>query len=73
MNLHALRLFTKVAELNSVSKAAQTLMISQPAVTIQIRNLEKELGLTLLEAKGRGISLTQNGAFYTNRHSAYLI
>ncbi|MCM0623621.1 LysR family transcriptional regulator [Lysinibacillus sp. OL1_EC] len=63
MNLHALRLFTKVAELNSVSKAAQTLMISQPAVTIQIRNLEKELGLTLLEAKGRGISLTQNGTF----------
>ncbi|WDV08053.1 LysR family transcriptional regulator [Lysinibacillus irui] len=63
MNLHALRLFTKVAELNSVSKAAQALMISQPAVTIQIRNLEKELALTLLESKGRGITLTQNGAF----------
>ncbi|KPN95149.1 LysR family transcriptional regulator [Lysinibacillus sp. ZYM-1] len=63
MNLHALRLFTKVAELNSVSKAAQALMISQPAVTIQIRNLEKELGLTLLESKGRGITLTQSGAF----------
>ncbi|MFJ7951448.1 LysR family transcriptional regulator [Lysinibacillus sp. NPDC096418] len=63
MNLHALRLFTKVAELQSVSKAAQTLMISQPAVTIQIRNLEKELGLTLVESKGRGISLTSNGEF----------
>lgn len=63
MNLHALRLFTKVAEQNSVSKAAQTLRISQPAVTIQIRNLERELGLTLLESKGRGIALTQNGAF----------
>ncbi|HBJ01565.1 MULTISPECIES: LysR family transcriptional regulator [Lysinibacillus] len=63
MNLHALRLFTKVAEFNSVSKAAQALRISQPAVTIQIRNLEKELGLTLLESKGRGITLTQSGAF----------
>ncbi len=63
MNLHALRLFTKVAELKSVSKAAQALMISQPAVTIQIRNLEKDLELTLLESKGRGITLTQNGEF----------
>lgn len=63
MNLHALRLFVKVAELKSVSKAAQILMISQPAVTIQIRNLEKELGLTLIESKGRGIILTYNGQF----------
>ena len=63
MNLHALRLFAKVADLKNVSKAAQTLMISQPAVTIQIRNLEKELGLTLIEAKGRGINLTYNGEF----------
>lgn len=63
MNLHALRIFTKVAELESVSKAAHTLMISQPAVTIQIRNLEKELGLTLIKSKGRGITLTSNGEF----------
>uniref|UniRef100_UPI0020C07A1F LysR family transcriptional regulator n=1 Tax=Lysinibacillus sp. D4B1_S16 TaxID=2941231 RepID=UPI0020C07A1F len=37
-------------------------MISQPAVTKQIRNLEKELGLILLESKGIGITLTQSGA-----------
>ncbi|OCA91896.1 LysR family transcriptional regulator [Pseudobacillus wudalianchiensis] len=63
MNIHALRLFTKVAELKSVSKAAEVLRISQPAVTIQIRNLEKEVGLTLTESKGRGITLTSNGDF----------
>ncbi|MEK4027033.1 MULTISPECIES: LysR family transcriptional regulator [Bacillaceae] len=63
MNIHALRLFTKVAELKSVSKAAAILRISQPAVTIQIRNLEKEMGFTLIESKGRGITLTPNGEF----------
>lgn len=63
MNIHALRLFTKVAELESVSKAANILNISQPAVTIQVRNLEKEVGFTLIESKGRGITLTPNGEF----------
>ncbi|RST76097.1 LysR family transcriptional regulator [Siminovitchia acidinfaciens] len=63
MNIHALRLFTKVAELNSVSKAAELLRISQPAVTMQVRNLEKEVGFTLIESKGRGITLTPNGEF----------
>ncbi|MFS0646604.1 LysR family transcriptional regulator [Siminovitchia sp. 179-K 8D1 HS] len=63
MNLHALRLFAKVAELKSVSKAAESLRISQPAVTIQVRNLEKEVGFPLIESKGRGITLTPNGKF----------
>lgn len=61
MNLHALRIFSKVAALQSVTKASEVLMISQPAVTIQIRNLEKEIGLPLIESKGRGIILTQYG------------
>lgn len=63
MNIHALRLFTKVAEFKSVSKAADELRISQPAVTIQVRNLEKEVGFPLIESRGRGIQLTPNGKF----------
>lgn len=63
MNLHTLRIFTKVAELKSVSKAADALRISQPAVTIQVRNLEKEVGFSLIESKGRGITLTHKGEF----------
>jgi DNA-binding transcriptional LysR family regulator len=63
MNLHALRIFTKVAALKSVTKAADALLISQPAVTIQIRNLEEETGLKLVETSGRGIKLTPQGEF----------
>ncbi|ALA53493.1 LysR family transcriptional regulator [Shouchella clausii] len=67
MNLHALRIFTKVAALKSVTKAADALSISQPAVTIQIRNLEKETGLKLIKTEGRGINLTKEGEFLVKR------
>jgi len=63
MNLHALRIFTKVADLGSITAAANELLLSQPAVTIQIRNLEKELGMKLTKSKGRGIQLTEEGQF----------
>lgn len=63
MNLHSLRIFTTVASIKSVTEAAKVLSISQPAVTIQIRNLEKETGLKLIEAKGRGMTLTNAGQF----------
>ncbi|MDF2815043.1 MAG: transcriptional regulator [Paenibacillus sp.] len=61
MNLHALRLFDTVARLGSVTKASEHLRISQPAVTMQLRNLERETGLTLLISKGRGVILTDAG------------
>ncbi|RKP47391.1 LysR family transcriptional regulator [Cohnella endophytica] len=61
MNLHALRLFHHVAELGSVTKAAERLNLSQPAVTGQIKKLERELGLQLLSPQGRGILLTEVG------------
>jgi DNA-binding transcriptional LysR family regulator len=61
MNLHALRLFDTVARLGSVTKASEHLCISQPAVTMQLRNLERETGLTLFISKGRGVILTDAG------------
>lgn len=63
MNFHALRIFAKVAALKSVTKASEDLNISQPAVTIQIRNLESVTGLKLVETSGRGIKLTSQGEF----------
>jgi DNA-binding transcriptional LysR family regulator len=61
MNLHALRLFYTVAKKRSVTRAAEELNISQPAVTAQIKKLEQEINLTLLSPKGRGIFLTPAG------------
>lgn len=61
MNLHALRLFHIVAEKGNVTRAAEELNISQPAVSAQIKKLEQEIGLLLLAPKGRGILLTEAG------------
>ena len=61
MNLHALKIFVTVAKLGGITAAANHLLLSQPAVTIQIRNLESEMGVKLIEGKGRGIQLTNEG------------
>jgi len=63
MNLHALRIFTNVAKLGGITAAANSMLLSQPAVTIQIRKLENEIGAKLIEGKGRGIQLTPAGRF----------
>ena len=61
LNLHALHIFGVVAKYESITRAAEQLFISQPAVTKQLRNLEEELGFPLTEARGRGIVLTAPG------------
>jgi DNA-binding transcriptional LysR family regulator len=61
MNLYGLIVFYHVAAAGSVTRAAERLRISQPAVTAHVRNLGHELGLTLLAPKGRGILLTEAG------------
>jgi len=61
MNLHALKLFYETAVRGGVTRAAEALHISQPAVTAQIRNLEQELSLQLLASQGRGVQLTEAG------------
>ncbi|MBR0456780.1 MAG: LysR family transcriptional regulator [Firmicutes bacterium] len=53
--------FIKVAELGSITKAADQLGYSQGAVTSQIKQLEKDLGVLLFDRIGRGIQLTEAG------------
>lgn len=61
MNLDRLRLFVCVVEHGSLSAAARKLAISQPAVSMAIKALEKALGATLLERGNEGTRLTRVG------------
>jgi DNA-binding transcriptional LysR family regulator len=61
MDLKHLRTFVAVAELGTVSKAALQLRTAQPALSRQIIDLERELGLTLFDRIGRRLSLTGAG------------
>ena len=59
MELRLLTTFLKVAQLQSFSKAAESLGYSQSAVTVQIRQLENELGVRLFDRIGKNIVITQ--------------
>lgn len=61
MNLHHLRVFKTVAEHEHITRASEELILSQPAVTKIIQNLEREMGLELIERHGRRIVLTYAG------------
>lgn len=59
--LKPLRAFCQAARLGSVSRAADALFLSQPAVSLQLQALERDLKLPLLERQGRRLSLTREG------------
>lgn len=61
MDLPQLRTLIQVAELGSLSKAAERLHIAQPALSRQVRLLEEELGARLFDRHGRGMVLTDAG------------
>ena len=62
MDTQQLQAFITIAELNSFSKAAQQLHLTQPAVSKRIANLEDNLGCKLLDRIGRSIRLTEAGS-----------
>src|SRR5690606_6747588 len=62
LNLDHLRIFLDVIELGSFSSAAQKHGLTQPAVSLQIRQLERRYGLRLAERVGRRVAPTAAGA-----------
>jgi DNA-binding transcriptional LysR family regulator len=59
--LKKLRAFCYAARAKSISKAAERMFLSQPSVSLQIRALEQEMGVTLFERRGPRIALTPEG------------
>ena len=60
-NYEAYKIFCCVAQNGSISKAAEKLLISQPAVTWHLKNLETQLGVTLFIRTKKGVTLTDEG------------
>lgn len=60
-NLNHYRIFYEAAKTGNISKAAETLYISQPAVSKSITKLEQSLGHTLFTRSKRGVKLTDEG------------
>jgi LysR family hydrogen peroxide-inducible transcriptional activator len=67
MNFRALQYFVKLAELRHFSKAAEACFVSQPTLSTQIRKLEEELGVSLVERAPRKVMLTPIGEDIAHR------
>lgn len=61
INIHLLKIFHAVARSGSFSRAASELAISQPSVSIQVGELERQFGVELFEPAGKSVRLTEAG------------
>jgi LysR family transcriptional regulator, low CO2-responsive transcriptional regulator len=68
--LHQLKVFETAARLSSITRAAEELSLTQPTVSMQIKQLTKNIGLPLFEQVGKRLYLTEAGRelFHTCRH-----
>lgn len=72
MLLRHLRYLSAVVEHGSFTRAAQALHVSQPALSQQIRQLEEQLGVQLLDRSGKSVRATDAGATYLSHvHRAF--
>jgi len=66
MNLHHLAIFHAIAETGSISASAERMHISQPAISRQLKEFERRMGVVLFERLPRGMRLTQPGEVLHN-------
>ncbi|MCA9273570.1 MAG: LysR family transcriptional regulator [Phycisphaerales bacterium] len=70
MELTALRQFVVIAESGHITRAAQRLGVSQPALSAMLKKLESEVGAPLLDRTGRGVLLTEAGRVFLEHAQA---
>ena len=64
MDLNYLMYFRKVAELQNITKAAEQLSITQPALSRVIHNIENEIGYKLFDRSGKNIVINKKGEMF---------
>lgn len=67
MDLRQLKYFQMVSQLGSVTKAAEQLHIAQPAISMAIQKLERELDVTLFDRSQKHFTLTPEGSIFLKR------
>ena len=67
MELRTLRYFLAVAQEGNITRAADILHLTQPTLSRQITDLERELGVTLMLRGKNGLTLTDDGTFFRQR------
>ena len=72
MTLNQLRYFCTAAQCHSITKAAKLMFVTQPAVSLALRELEKEFSITLFSHSNNGLELTVEGEQFYERASALL-
>lgn len=72
LNFISLLYFQRTAEMQHLTKAAESLHIAQPALSRTIGRLEAELGVSLFERTGRSIKLTRDGEILLKHANAFL-
>ena len=61
MDIQRLRIFLAVAREGSISRAGEKVHLSQPAISLQIKQLQSELGMVLFEREPQGMRLSPDG------------
>lgn len=72
MNINHLRYFQEVCKYNNITKASESVHVSQPSITAAIKELENELGYQLFNRFNNRISLTDDGKIFLSKSQNFL-